>query len=116
MVVFALLGGGCKASKADWIEKFEPATVDALCMPNMYFRKCFDTDEAGCKSLAKRTVHACLDQHMSEIPDTLDTEDGRRLGGEVGECAGDAYYDDMLRNKKLVTTDKCKDPSAWIPK
>ena len=41
-----ILCSACKAAPKDkWIDAFEPAATDALCVPQQFFRQCFELDE-----------------------------------------------------------------------
>jgi len=116
LLVVALAGfSACKTNKEQWIEKFIPATAESFCKPGVYFRECFDIDEAGCLTLARRTLTACVEQHRSEIPKTLDETSGGEAGRTIGACAGREYEVELVSQKKRHDTAKCNDPANWKP-
>lgn len=112
MVVLGVVA--CKKTRtaAEWRATSEPLLVEAFCGPEQYFRVCFDLDEALCRATAAETVKRCFDS--AEIPDPIDEPAARRLGSQIGECAGGAYDNAMAPKKK--NTPKCNDASAWVPK
>ena len=112
-VVLILFAFGCKVSKNEWIEQFEPKMIDELCKPTQYFRTCYDVDEATCRSLTKVALKDCIAK--ATLPDEFDKQAGAKAGGEIGECTGGAIEVKLQADKRTFYAEKhvCVDPDAW---
>jgi hypothetical protein len=111
--VFAFgIASGCRPSKAEFLARVEPKIVALLCdrdrpaseLP-IYYRNCFDVDEAGCTAVMRRTVHACALQ--IDVGD-LDESAAVKFGERVGACAATEYERELDREGKSIRSRPCE--------
>ena len=101
----------CRASKRDFRDSLEPKVVALLCdhdrpgdqLP-IYYRKCFDVDEAQCIAVMRRDVHDCADQL---VRGTVDESNAGKLAERIGACAGTDYELALERQGKRIRSDAC---------
>lgn len=93
--LFALALGvaGCKqATRKYWISEMGKKGPERLCKEGTYFRVCFAVSKDECLAVMTDKTKACLEKYRSQIPKVLmQPDDGRKWGGKVGACAGQAY-------------------------
>ena len=94
----------CRNSTREFRARLEPPVVAFLCdhdrpadqLPSLY-RKCFAVDEAQCRAVMQRKVHACA-ARIIRAP--VDENNAGNLAVRVGECAG-ADYETELEGKRI---------------
>lgn len=100
------------APKVEWLQYVEKNMPTAFCAQQMYFRQCFTVTVQECEAAASAATRDCISKHGSGIPASLRMpDDGRRWGGVIGKCAGEAT--EMAMIKKRISNAKCNDPKQW---
>jgi len=101
----------CRASRRDFLDRIEPKVVALLCdrdrpanqLP-VYYRTCFDVDEAQCMAVMRRDVQVCADRL---VLGTVDESDAGKLAERVGACAGTDYELEFERQGKRIRSEAC---------
>ncbi len=106
-----VLGLAACTSKDDFVERVEPKVVALLCdqqrpaeqLP-IYYRKCFDVDEARCVAVMTRHVHTCAGKI---VRDKVDERNAGALTERIGACAGTDYELELERQGKRIQSEAC---------
>ena len=102
-----------RAPKERWIEQFEPAVTDALCVPEQFLVSCFVIDEQRCKAVLRPHVKQCVSEVRDQIPDQMKKEDGEKFGGMIGACAATRAEMQLASEAQRRFDTRCSDPTAW---
>lgn len=108
VLVFVL--AACTSTE-DFVNRVEPKVVALLCdqqrpegqLP-IYYRKCFDVDEAQCVAVMTRHVHTCAGKI---VRGNVDETNAGALSERVGACAGTEYELELERQGKRLQSEAC---------
>jgi hypothetical protein len=118
IVIWLVASSACqikKLSKREFLDKMEDGLPAAFCKPDQFFRQCADIDERGCIDLARSSLRGCFAQLTATMPDVIETpEDAKRVGRQIGECAGEAFDRAIEARGKRLHTGNCDNPQAWV--
>lgn len=92
--------------KSEWISHIETALPVYACRPKSELRVCFAVDAQECEDGMASATRVCAKSIDTKIPDSVSNEVGTNLGGEIGECATNAFA--VLHEKDQRDTSDCK--------
>jgi hypothetical protein len=101
MVASSCLGQVRQVPREKWVLHMESGLPTMLCSPGSVIRECFSLSQKECEQGMASATRVCIGNLSSRIPEEISLPiEGQRLGGDVGDCATDAY---ASTNQKLYT-------------
>jgi hypothetical protein len=113
--ILAVLVGlaACSPTKQEWMTKFETVLTDRMCGPDFIFVRCYDIDQAACRTLVAPIAHTCTAKIADQLPDHMDEALGRKYGEIAGKCVGGEVSARLETKIRQPIDPKCQDPNAW---
>jgi hypothetical protein len=98
-----------------WLQGMRTALPVALCAEGTAIRTCFSRTQEQCEQGIASAARTCIADMQARIPTSIRSRDqGRKLGGEIGECTTTAY---AAANQKAYTpTSACQAARAEAEK
>ena len=98
--------------KSDWIVYMKSALPSGLCGEEQYYKECFDISHSKCILTAGAAIDACIDKDEENLPDVIDSTEGKKWGAILGYCTGKRFEKELA--DKRLNTQKCSNPVYWL--
>jgi hypothetical protein len=100
-MMISLNAEAIQVEKSDWINQMKTALPTYFCQSDQLFRQCYTVSANECQDVAYTATNVCLKKMDEKIPKKINMpEQGEKLGGDLGECAG-TTYSAVLNNKRI---------------
>ena len=103
---FGAVGQTTEVPLERWLRHMQSALPPVFCADGTAIRSCFSLTAQECEKSMFAVTRTCIANMRSEFPATVQLpQQGTKLGGDIGECATDAYA--ALHRAKYTPTDIC---------
>lgn len=96
-------------AKTEWLKNVQDSLSANLCADDQLFRSCFSISENECRDRVLEVATNCEFEYQGDIPEALSDHQGKRWGGQIGQCTGEALYEVLDANYAYNETDRCKE-------
>jgi hypothetical protein len=95
-------------SQSPWLQELPQTLSENLCDEKELFRSCYPVTPDECQQQARKVAAGCQARLSSGIPENMSEAQAKKVGGQIGQCAGEALYQLLDDTYPLNETAACK--------